>query len=164
MKSRKFNITLTETTGETFRAMRNTVVYDRVLLFKNKFEEHLREDFDVLPMHFKQMKDLVNIELDRIAERLDFMMTEDEFFAGDPQKCTINAFVKNFNRFRSSGDTKSKLDEAKKARDMQKKQLELYYQCDKCGHNVKKTNRYNHEMYICQAVTQSIQPQRKDVL
>jgi len=133
--------------------MKNTIVYDRVLLFKNKFEEHLQQDFDILPMHFKQMKDLSNIELDKIAERLDFMMTEDEYFAGDVGKCTITAFVRNFNRFRSTELSKSKIDEAMKAKEMQKKLNENFFKCEKCGQNIKRSQRHNHEAYICPAIT-----------
>lgn len=154
MKSRKFNTTLNETTPETFRHMKNPIIYDRVLLFKNKYEQHLMQDFDILPMHFKQMKDLSNIELDKIAERLDFMMTEDEFFAGDVGKCTITSFVRNFNRFRSTEISKSKIDETMKAKELQKKLDEKYFICEKCKQRVKRTEKLNHEKYTCPTLLQ----------
>ena len=159
--SRKYNITLTETSGETDRAMRNTVIYDRVLLFKNKFEEHLQQDFDILPQHFRQIQDLKNIELDKIAERLDYMMTEDEYFAGDVGKCTIPAFVRNFNRFRSTEISRSLIDEKKRAEEIKKKAEAIYYRCNDCGQQVKRSMRHNHEMYICQkSLTQTKRSER----
>lgn len=132
--------------------MVNTIIYDRVMLFKQKFEEHLGAEFDVLPQHFRHMKALSNIPLDRISERLDFMMTEHEFFAGDITRCTLNAFINNFNSFRPTTEAKAKVDEAIKAREMQKRLQQNYYTCPKCGQNVKRSNQYNHEQYICQAV------------
>lgn len=129
--------------------MRNTVVFDRVLLFKNKFEQHLQEQFDILPQHYKQIKPLLNIELDKIAERLDFMMTEHEWFAGDVQRCTINAFVNNFNNLRSSEQTKVKIDESKKAKEIEKKMEQNYFKCEKCSQQIKRTEKFNHENYTC---------------
>lgn len=129
--------------------MANTLIYDRVLLFKNKFEEHLQQEFDILPMHFKAMKDLKDIPLDRIAERLDYMMTEDEYFAGEVGKCTVNAFVRNFNRFRSADAIKQQIDESKKAKEIQKKIEETHYKCEKCNQSVKKSMRYNHDNFTC---------------
>jgi len=82
--------------------MRDTSVYDRVTLFKQKYEEHLHEEFFILPMHYKEMKNLKGVPLDEIAKRLDYMMVEDEWFAGDVQRCTVNSFIRNFSRFISS--------------------------------------------------------------
>ena len=126
---------------------RNTVIYDRVLLYKNKFEEHFETEYFETPVDFRRMKQLANVPLEEIAKRLDFMMTEHEWFAGEVQRCTVNAFVNNFNSFVSV--SRVKIDEAKKAREMQRIMEEKYYRCDRCGQNVKRAERTNHERYTC---------------
>lgn len=106
------------------------------------------EEFDILPMHYKQMKDLAGIPLDKIAERLDYMMKDDDFFSGNMGACTIPAFVRNFNRFRAS-DRKKELEQ-------KKKEEELYYTCADCGRKEKRVNRNVHH-YNCPAYLKTLQ-------
>lgn len=120
--------------------MRNTIIYDRVILFKQKFEEHFLEEFDILPAHFRQIQDLAEIPLDKIAERLDYMMRDDQFFSGNISACTIPAFVRNFNRFRPS-NRKEELEK-------KKREEELFYICPDCGKKEKRVNKASH-IYNC---------------
>jgi hypothetical protein len=121
-------------------------IHDRVLLFKNKFEEHLLEEFFILPMHYRQISQLEHIPLEKIAERLDYMMTRHEFFRGNVNACTINAFVKNFNNLQQT-DKRERLEQ-------QKKIDEMYFVCPDCKQKVKRTNIDSHKYNCVKLVAQ----------